>query len=192
MNKQEALQKLKKEILKTQIAYLDHPIGFGWGNVDAEIFFVGQNPGYWPLNTLPEEIIPFALDIEELGTGAGYVFKRMLRELKIRRDKIYVSNVVYFSGDIKQISQDMIQLHMNFLKKEIEIVDPKVIVCLGALARQVFNVGLGEVKQVNHYIVLGTEHPSYIWRFFSEENFRRFVNMIKLIIPYLSKETFYE
>ena len=35
-------------------------------------------------------------------------------------------------------------------------------------------------------------YMAYIWRFFSEENFRRFVDMIKLIVPYLSKETFYE
>ncbi|MCL5440384.1 MAG: NUDIX domain-containing protein [Candidatus Marsarchaeota archaeon] len=96
----------------------------GEGAVDARIMFIGQAPG-------AEEDIsrrPF--------TGrSGRFLDRLLRIARLERGSVYITSVVQFFPPKNRVPTEAeIALCKPFLKRQIEIVEPKIIVLLGALA----------------------------------------------------------
>lgn len=105
----------------------------GEGPVNAEIVFVGEQPG------LEEDIAgsPFV-------GPAGRLFMQALHEADISRDEVYLTNAV---KAFKWKDSDGFKKHVNpssfeisacrpWVKAELEMVKPKILVCLGASAAQ--------------------------------------------------------
>ena len=142
---------------------------FGEGPADAELVFVGEQPG----------------DHEDkLGRPfvgpAGRIFDRALAEVGIDRSRVYVTNAVkHFKWEPRgkrRIHQKPNAAELTacrpWLDAELAVVAPKVLVCLGATAAQAL---LGRAFRVTKQrgtpidsplasVVVATIHPSAILR----------------------------
>ena len=142
---------------------------FGEGSSSAELMLVGEQPG----------------DREDLAGRpfvgpAGKVLDQALEEADIDRADVYVTNAV---KHFKWEARGKRRLHKRpdaaevaacrpWLEKEIELVRPRVVVCMGATAAQAllgrtFRVTRqrGEVfPQPAGHVVTATVHPSSILR----------------------------
>jgi len=104
----------------------------GRGNKRAKIMFIGQNPygGFRAGNKL------FAF------TGkAGKFLNQMLGKIDIPLNMCYFTNLVKCSTLKNEIPSLDIQIKCNFwLSKEIEIIQPKLIVLLGSMVKNYFGI----------------------------------------------------
>lgn len=142
---------------------------FGEGSLKAKIIFVGEQPGN------EEDLVghPFV-------GPAGKVLDRALEEAGIDRSECYVTNAVkHFKWEPagkrrihKKPNSKEIAACRPWLDAEINLLKPKVVVCLGATAAQAllgpkFKVTErhGELIETNSgFHVMATVHPSSILR----------------------------
>ncbi|MBA2655719.1 MAG: UdgX family uracil-DNA binding protein [Tatlockia sp.] len=141
---------------------------FGAGNPAAKLILVGEQPG----------------DQEDL-TGepfvgpAGQLLNEILFKLSIKRENIYLSNAV---KHFKYTLNGNFRLHRSpsiheinackpWLLKEIELIKPKVVLCLGlTAARSLINPAFsikrerGLLKPTANYFLGATFHPSAVLR----------------------------
>jgi uracil-DNA glycosylase len=169
---------------------------FGEGPADAEVMFVGEQPG----------------DQEDLKGKpfvgpAGQLLDRALDEAGIERGRTYVTNAV---KHFKFVPRGKRRLHQKpntseikacrqWFDKERAIIKPKLIVALGATAvYQVFGKTMPIGKNRGRIIDLAdnthgliTVHPSFLLRVFPEDREREynaFIRDLKIVNRYLEKE----
>lgn len=130
------LKVLKEECLSCEACQLcegdnrvQKPHVFGWGNARAKIMVVGQNPGY-------DETVqgrPF------VGVS-GRTFDQMLADvLGIERKHVYITNTVKcYTPKNRGPHPEEMALCKHFLKREIDIIKPKIVLALGNYALQYF------------------------------------------------------
>jgi DNA polymerase len=97
---------------------------FGVGNVNADIMFVGEGPG---------------ADEDEQGEPfvgrAGQLLNNMISAMGLRREDVYIANVVKCRPPGNRTPEkDECDTCSPFLMRQIEVIRPKVIVALGAVA----------------------------------------------------------
>lgn len=93
----------------------------GFGNPNAEIVFIGEAPGAKE----DKEGRPF------IGS-AGKFLDEMLASIKIKREDIYITNIVkYRPPENRDPSPEEIASCAPWLEEEIKIIDPLLIVFLG-------------------------------------------------------------
>ena len=101
-----------------------HNVVFGVGPTDAEILFVGEGPGE------QEDLmgVPF------VGRG-GQLLNQMLDIIGLDRSKYYICNIVKCrpprNRDPLNTEQEVC---IGWLERQISIIQPKLIVCLGRIA----------------------------------------------------------
>jgi uracil-DNA glycosylase len=163
---------------------------FGEGPPDAEIMFVGEQPG----------------DKEDLQGRpfvgpAGLLLDRALAEAGVDRGRVYVTNAVkHFKFEPrgkrrlhKRPNASEIKICRRWLLDEIEVIHPRLIVALGATAAQglagraiLVGANRGAVLNVaNGLRVFVTIHPSSLLRLEDEEDKRSgyasFVNDLRSV-----------
>ena len=142
---------------------------FGEGPTDAEVMFVGEQPG----------------DQEDLQGRpfvgpAGQLFDRALAQLGIGRTRVYVTNAVkHFKFELrgqrrihKTPAQREAAACLDWLEREIEVVRPRAIVALGATAaRSLLGRDVAVTRERGRWLerpdgrrVLVTLHPSALLR----------------------------
>ena len=99
----------------------------GVGNENADVLFIGEGPG--ENEDLQGE--PF------VGRG-GKLLDKMLNAVDLDRNKnIYIANIVKCrpprNRDPKPEEQEMC---INWLRNQVKLIDPKIIVCLGRISAQ--------------------------------------------------------
>lgn len=145
----------------------------GVGNLDAKIFFCGEAPGAEE----EEQGEPFV-------GPAGQLLTRMIQGMGLKRSDVYIGNIMNWRPQLP-LSAGGVQIGnrpptpeemaycLPFLKAQLEIVNPDIIVALGATASAgLFGAGsfktLGEIrskwKPFAEKPVMVTYHPSYILR----------------------------
>ncbi|MEQ8195307.1 MAG: uracil-DNA glycosylase, partial [Rhodospirillales bacterium] len=100
------------------------------GFLDAKIFFIGEAPGRLGADATG---IPFHGDV------AGHNFEKLLSHVGISRNEIFVSNAVLCNpknekGNNVPPNEKEILNCSSFLRRQIEIIDPKIVVTLGGTA----------------------------------------------------------
>jgi DNA polymerase len=145
----------------------------GVGSLDAKIFFCGEAPG------ADEEIKG-----EPFVGPAGQLLTRMIQGMGLQREQVYIGNIMNWRpempvgpGGVQVGNRPPTPAEMNFclpfLRAQLEIVQPQLIVALGATAAGgLLGAGtfktLGEIKGRWHEFggrpVMVTYHPSYILR----------------------------
>ena len=146
----------------------------GEGPQHARLMFVGEQPG----------------DQEDLQGRpfvgpAGQLFARALAELGIDRRDAYISNAVkHFKFELrgkrrihKTPAQEEAAACLHWLETEIALVDPKVLVALGATAaRQLMGAPIAVTRQRGQWLTRGdgrrvliTLHPSALLRMEPED-----------------------
>lgn len=130
---------------------------FGVGAFDADIMFVGEAPGR------NED-----LQGEPFVGAAGKLLDRLLGEIGVERDDVYIANVLKCRppGN-RDPKQDEIDTCKGYLRTQLELVDPRVVMTLGNFATKLLlkrNVGITRLRgQVypwwNRHLV-PTFHPA--------------------------------
>jgi DNA polymerase len=125
MDKLKRLNELKDRILKEdptpELATQATQLVFGDGNPDADIVFIGEAPGK------NEDIrgIPFV-------GAAGKFLNEMLGMIGLKREDIYISNIVKYRPPH---NRDPLPAEkaafLPYLKEQLDIIQPKLIVTLG-------------------------------------------------------------
>ena len=136
-------------------------IVFGVGNPYAELMFVGEGPG---------------ADEDEQGEPfvgrAGQLLNKMIEAMGLKREQVYIANVVKCRPPGNRTPEkDECDTCSPFLLKQIEVIRPKAIVALGAVAAKTL---LGVTDSMNSlrqrsYDFRGTTlfvtyHPAYLLR----------------------------
>ena len=162
---------------------------FGEGSEDAEAMFVGEQPG----DQEDKAGKPFV-------GPAGQLFDQALEDAGIDRQAVYVTNVV---KHFKWVARGRRRIHQKpnaaevaacrpWLEAELEVVQPRVLVCLGATAAQAllgreFRVTRERGRPVESDLaenVVATVHPSSILRADPadrEREYDAFVNDLKVV-----------
>lgn len=101
-------------------------IVFGIGNENANIMFIGEGPGA----DEDKQGIPFV-------GKAGQLMNKAFDALGINREDVYIANIVKCRPpNNRDPEPDEIQGCMNYLRNQVIIVKPKIIVLLGRIALQ--------------------------------------------------------
>jgi uracil-DNA glycosylase len=130
---------------------------FGVGAFDADIMFVGEAPGK------NED-----LQGEPFIGAAGKLLDRLLGEIGIERDDVYIANVLKCRPPGNRDPRpDEIDSCKGFLKSQLELVDPRVVITLGNFATKLLlkrNVGItrlrGQIYPWWHRQLVPTFHPA--------------------------------
>ncbi|MGI5971638.1 MAG: uracil-DNA glycosylase [Oscillospiraceae bacterium] len=99
-------------------------IVFGDGNRNAEVLFIGEGPGAEE----DKQGKPFV-------GRAGKLLDDMLEIIGLDRTKIFIANIVKCRppGNRDPLSYEQ-DACISWLERQIELIDPKIIVCLGRIA----------------------------------------------------------
>ena len=179
MDKNQLLKDLNKRIA---VKFKAKNLLFGKGNLNAPIMLVSEYP-------TPEDLNKD----KPLAHGEhGKIFDQLLKNLGLTRRNIYMTNAVKAAREnptelpspkeIKQFSQ--------FLREEIKIMEPKLIVALGSIALRGLSVKLplfnirGRLIRFGPNSLFATHHPASatkdsLLRMELEKDFKQLVEVIK-------------
>jgi uracil-DNA glycosylase family 4 len=94
---------------------------FGDGSAQARLMFVGEAPGFEE----DQQGVPFV-------GRSGQLLDRMLAAIGIARSDVYIANIVpWRPPGNRDPSIHETQICLPFIQRQIELVDPQVLVCLG-------------------------------------------------------------
>ena len=116
--KEDLLKKLKDEISNIENCTLknnSNNLVFADGDHDSNIMLIGEGPG----QKEDEQGKPFVGD-------AGLLLNKMLAAINIKRNKVYVTNIVnYRPPENRKPNEVEINTYAPFIKKHISIINPK-------------------------------------------------------------------
>jgi uracil-DNA glycosylase len=134
---------------------------FGEGSVDAKLMFIGEAPG------MQEDIQgkPFV-------GKAGALLTKIIEAIGIKRDDVYIANCLKCRPpQNRNPLPSEIFACRDFFLKQIEIIGPKVICCLGKFAAQTVLMSeepisslRGKFYELSGIKVMPTFHPAYLLR----------------------------
>lgn len=173
-------------------------IVFGEGNPEASVMFIGEGPG----KDEDAQGRPF------VGKAGQLLTALIEKGMKLKRSDVYIANVVKCRPTVNlELKRDRppddeeVAACGPFLKKQIEIINPKVIVTLGNPSTKFLvnpKEGITKVHGVwhlyNNIPVMPTFHPSYILRNGGDTSpLKRLMwEDIKKVIAYLHGEITFE
>ncbi len=134
---------------------------FGVGNPRAELMFVGEGPG---------------ADEDEQGEPfvgrAGQLLNKMIEAMGLKRSEVYIANVVKCRPPGNRTPErDECETCSPFLMRQIEVIKPKALVALGAVAAKNLlqvNDSMGALRSRSYDFrgarLFVTYHPAYLLR----------------------------
>lgn len=141
---------------------------FGNGNIDSPIFFCGEAPGA----DEEEQGIPFV-------GKAGQLLVKIIMAMGLTREDVYIGNIMNWRpqtgstvGNRPPTEEEMAYC-LPYLKAQLEVVQPKVIVALGNTAlkgllgpqTKGITSARGRWFEFNGVALMPTYHPSYVLRY---------------------------
>ena len=168
--KESALKALREEIGDCQRCKLCRNrknIVFGEGSAEAKIMFIGEGPGR-------DEDIQARPFVGE----AGKLLTSLIINLGRKREEMYIANIVKCRPpNNREPEEDEILTCRPFVEKQIEIVQPKVIVSLGKVAthallkiRTPISRVRGNFFEYHGIPLMPTFHPAYLLRNRKDKN----------------------
>lgn len=134
---------------------------FGVGDADADIVFIGEAPG----RDEDRQGEPFV-------GRAGILLNQILEAVGYRREDVYICNILKCRPPRNRDPElDEVQACEPYLKRQLEIIEPRVICCLGRVAAQNLlgtRAALGAMRETIHFYegipVMATFHPAALLR----------------------------
>jgi DNA polymerase len=136
-------------------------IVYGVGNPEADLMFIGEAPG---------------ADEDEQGEPfvgrAGQLLNNMITAMGIKREDVYIANIIKCRPPGNRTPErDECETCSPFLFRQIEVVKPKIIVALGAVAAKTL-LGMndsminlrGRIYDYRNTKLAVTYHPAYLLR----------------------------
>lgn len=146
---------------KCALGYTRTNFVFGVGNPKAEIMLIGEAPG-------AEE----DAQGEPFVGRAGQLLNKILEAIRFKREEVYICNILKCRPPNNRDPQpEEIETCLPHLWKQIEIMKPKMILCLGRISAQVLmgtNASLAQLRgKVHDYHgskLMVTYHPAALLR----------------------------
>jgi uracil-DNA glycosylase family 4 len=144
-----------------------HSVVFGVGNPTAELMFVGEAPG---------------ADEDRQGEPfvgrAGELLTKIIQTMGYQRSEVYIANVLKCRPDVpagasgnRQPTATEMETCLPYLRQQIQLIQPKAMVALGATAmrglfgkEEPMNQMRGRWHLFGSIPVMATFHPSYLLR----------------------------
>ena len=161
---EERFEELKKTCLSCTACPLSQTrtnVVFGEGNPDADLMFVGEAPGE------QEDLSgkPFV-------GRSGQLLDRYLEYVGIRREDVFIANIIKCrppaNRDPKPSEEE---LCMPYLREQVRLIRPKIIVCLGRIAamkliREDYRITEehGQWVRKGNFLMTAVFHPAAILR----------------------------
>jgi DNA polymerase len=139
---------------------------FGVGDINAALMFVGEAPG------ADEDV-----QGEPFVGAAGQLLTRIIQTMGLSRETVYIGNILkcrpdtpgQSSGNRKPTAEEM-QTCIPYLHEQIDLIQPRVLVGLGATAIEglIGKTGITRLRGQWHTYrgipLMPTFHPSYLLR----------------------------
>lgn len=132
-----------------------HPVP-GEGSKDAMIMFIGEAPGFHE----DKSGRPFV-------GRAGQLLDKLLSRIGLRREDVFITNVLkHRPPDNRGPNKDEIRTCLPYLQRQIQIINPKVIVPLGRYALEIFvkdqtiTKTHGQALKVGERTIFPVYHPA--------------------------------
>ena len=123
-NNWEELEREASTCKKCRLCETRKNVVFGTGNKDAEIMFIGEGPG----GDEDKQGIPFV-------GKAGKLMNKAFEGLGIDRQSVYIANIVKCRPPANRVPEDdEVEACLNYLRNQVILVRPKIIVLLGSTA----------------------------------------------------------
>jgi len=162
--KAESLEELNSKICNCQNCELGKTrtkFVFGVGNPNADAMLIGEAPGR------DED-----LQGEPFVGRAGKLLNDILKAVNFKREEVYIANILKCRPPN---NRDPLPLEMEtcipYLHKQIDLIQPKVILCLGRVAANGLldkKLSLGQLRENNYEFngirVMATYHPAALLR----------------------------
>ena len=120
----EELEEEAKQCKKCKLCQNRNNVVFGTGNKQADLMFIGEGPG------ADEDMqgIPFV-------GKAGKLMDMAFEAIGLNRDEVYIANIVKCRPPSNRNPQDDEAMAcLNYLRNQVILVKPKIIVLLGSVA----------------------------------------------------------
>lgn len=136
-------------------------IVFGDGSPQAKLLFIGEGPG----RDEDTQGLPFV-------GRAGKLLTQMIEAMGLLRSEVYICNVVKCRPpENRAPEKDEVAACSPFLFRQIDLVAPQVIVCLGSIAAQTIletTRGISQFRgqwlEFRGRKLMATYHPAYLLR----------------------------
>jgi uracil-DNA glycosylase len=134
---------------------------FGSGNPDADLMLIGEGPGAEE----DRQGLPFV-------GPAGELLTRILQAIELHREEVYIANVVKCRPPGNRDPQpDEVAACRAYLERQIELVQPRILVALGRISAQTLlgtESPIGQMRgrwfQVRGVPTMVTYHPAALLR----------------------------
>jgi len=159
-----SLQTIREDIgdcIRCKLHKGRNKIVFGDGSSKARLLFIGEGPGR------DEDLqgLPFV-------GRAGKLLTQMIEAMGLRRSDVYICNVVKCRPpENRAPEKDEVAACSPFLFRQIDLVAPQVIVCLGSIAAQTIletTRGISQFRgqwlEFRGRKLMATYHPAYLLR----------------------------
>jgi len=155
------LYQKNKSCQKCELGGMRNNFVFGNGSTESKIMFIGEGPG---------------ADEDKLGEPfvgrAGKLLTKMINTIGIERQDVYITNIVKCRPpQNRNPTTAEISCCIPILKKQIQLINPKLIITLGNVPSKTLIPDLpgisrvhGEIFQYKTWKLLPTFHPSYLLR----------------------------
>ena len=157
----EELENSIKNCNKCKLCNGRNNVVFGVGNKNADIMFIGEGPGA----DEDAQGIPFV-------GKAGQLMNKAFEGLGIKRDEVYIANIVKCRPpQNRNPEKDEAEACINYLRNQVMIIKPKIIVLLGSVAlKNILGEEYGITKTRGNWIerkgiwYMPTFHPAALLR----------------------------
>ena len=158
------LEELKNNInncQKCKLCKTRQNIVFGEGNPEAEIMFIGEGPG----GDEDKQARPFV-------GKAGQLMDKAFDVVGIKREDVYIANIVKCRPPLnRDPEEDEITNCMDYLRNQVMIIKPKIVVLLGRISMQnilgkeyKITKSRGTLIEKKGIIYMPTWHPAALLR----------------------------
>lgn len=125
---QKILQDMEQACERLPLCTRPEDIVMGFGNIDSEVMFIGEAPGYNE-----------AVQRKPFVGRAGQLLNQTLEEHGMKREDFYVSNIVKVRPpDNRDPLPTEIEAFVPYLHREIEVIKPLLFVTLGRFSMNFF------------------------------------------------------
>jgi DNA polymerase len=160
------LEEITKNCNRCPLSKTRTNVVFGEGNKNSDILFVGEAPGYHEDQTGRHFV-----------GKSGELFNKMLKAVAITRTDIYITNIIKCRPPNNRTPlEDECRNCIEFLRWQVKIINPGIIVCLGAVAakniiEKDFKItkNRGVWYQKGRFNIIATYHPSAVLRDINKE-----------------------
>ncbi len=161
-NELKELEKICKNCTLCDLSKTRTNVVFGEGNPNAKLMFIGEGPGEMEDKTGR----PF------VGRAGQLLTKIIENVLNLKREDVYIANIVKCRPPNNRVPTiEEAESCKPYLLKQIDIIDPKILVCLGKTAfMYLLNSDMpiskvrGQIFEYKNKKVIPTYHPSFLLR----------------------------